>query len=282
MAAWLRAVLLCGFVLSAVALPAQTAVPPSPQELTSSTGTASVDIGSLRGVRVRAIDFQGFAVENPDRLRALIAQKVGEPLDKFKVRESIQTLYATGRFADIRVDAQRDPQDPGQVTLIFVAQENYFIGAITLDGVPRGGLRYSQLINAAKLDLGSLYSKKKIDDAVAGIHRALEDGGYYRATVTPQFVAHAEQQQLDIHFHIVPGPQARIGSVDIKGDPGMLPVEVLRVAHMQPGSKASQERVTKALERLRKHYSKADRIEAQVAMTNRAYDSANNTVNYTF
>jgi outer membrane protein insertion porin family len=288
LAAWLRAVLLCGVVLSGIALPGQTSVAPSPQDSTTATPTpapspdTSVDISSLRGLRVASIDFQGAGIERPEHLRDLLAQKVGEPLDKLKIRQSIQALYATGRFADIRVDAQRDPQKPGEVALIFVARENYFLGAITLDGVPRGGPRYSQLINAAKLDLGVLYSRQKIDDAISGIDRALEDGGYYRATVTAEFIAHAVEQQLDVHFHIVPGTQARIGAVTVNGDPGMLPIRVLRIAHMQPGSKTSQERVTKALERLRKHYSKEERIEAQVAMTARTYDSASNTVNYTF
>ncbi len=286
MAAWLRAVLLCGVVLSGLALRGQTSAPPPSQDLTTATTTAvpanPADVEALRGLRVNAIRFEGAAIDRPERLRDLIAQKVGEPLDKFKIRQSIQALYATGRFADIRVDAERDPQKPGEVALIFVAQENFFIGAITLDGAPRTGPKYSQLINAAKLDLGSLYSRAKIDAAVAGIRHSLEDGGYYRASITPEFIAHGAEQQLDVHFHIVPGPQARIGAVEITGDPGMLPVEVLRIAHMQPGTKTSQDRVTKALERLRKHYSKEERIEAQVAMTQRSYDAPTNTVHYTF
>ena len=279
LAAWQRVVLLGVVVLFAgVCLHAQATTATSAAPLPA----GDADVNALRGLKVRSIDFQGLGIERPERLRELIAQKVGEPLDKIKVRQSIQTLYATGRFADIRVEAQRDPQQPNEVALVFIAEANYFLGSITLDGAPRGGPKYSQLINAAKLDLGSPYTRKKIDDAVVGIRHTLEDGGYYLATVAPEFLSHPDQQQIDVHFHIVPGKQARVGAVTITGDPGMPPDEVIEIAHMQPGNKTSQDRVTKALTRLRKNFSKSDRIEAQVAMTSRTYLPATNTVNYVF
>ncbi len=58
------------------------------------------------GLLVRAIDFRGVEGTNTEMLRQLLVQKVGEPLDREKIRASLRTLYATGRFASLQVEAE--------------------------------------------------------------------------------------------------------------------------------------------------------------------------------
>ena len=70
-------------------------------------------------------------------LRSLLEQKTNEPLDRDKLRASMQALYATGRFATLHVEAEPSPQKG--LTLVFVATENYFNGAVTVDGTPQKG-----------------------------------------------------------------------------------------------------------------------------------------------
>ena len=96
------------------ASPAPT-VQPDSQAPTSSVAsvppglTASASLNSLQGLKVASIQINSPGVEDPGTLLLALPQKVNEPLDKYKVRQSIQALYNTGRFAEIQVEAQRNP-----------------------------------------------------------------------------------------------------------------------------------------------------------------------------
>src|SRR5258708_26068217 len=61
-------------------------------------------LNSLQGVKVALIQVSSPGVEHPESLLPLLAQKANEPLDKRKVRQSVQMLYNTGRFAEIEVE----------------------------------------------------------------------------------------------------------------------------------------------------------------------------------
>ncbi len=69
----------------------------------------AAEIGALakyQGERVTDIEFRGIAGTDPAMLRSLLEQKTNEPLDREKLRASLQALYATGRFATLQVEAE--------------------------------------------------------------------------------------------------------------------------------------------------------------------------------
>src|SRR5262249_53347258 len=118
------------------AVSTQPAVPPPAPALPGG-------LNSLQGLRVAGIQINSPAVHNPEVLISLLPQKANEPLDRNKVRQSVQALYNTGRFAEIQVEAQRTPK--GEVVLVFDARENYFFGSLLAEGSP-GRPSDSQLI----------------------------------------------------------------------------------------------------------------------------------------
>jgi outer membrane protein assembly complex protein YaeT len=261
--------------------PAQATAPTALPGLTSPARASEVPaLAGLIGLRVHEIQFRSPSVTDSDRLRALLPLKPGQALDKLKLRRSIQALYATGRFADIQVEAERRPNN--DVDLVFIAQENYFVGRLTLFGAPRGGPSDHQLLAATKFQVGELFTQEKLERSLEAMRRVLEDGGYYKGTITPQFLRHPETQQIDITFVVVPGEQAHIGQVTVTGSPGTSPEEVIEIAKFHPGDRASLARVNRALQRLRKKYQKQDRLEAQVTITTRSYNTDTNTVDYVF
>ena len=77
----------------------------------------------------------------------LIPQQPGKPLDRELIRESIHKLHSSGRFADIRVEAERNPD--GKVVLSFFTVPNYFVGSVTVEGVPNRPTA-GQVTNASK------------------------------------------------------------------------------------------------------------------------------------
>ncbi len=233
-----------------------------------------------QGLAVADIRMSGIPAEaDQQRLRQLIPQRTGEPLDRDLIRQSIQRLYATGRFADISVEAQRT-QD-GRVALSFVTTPNYFVGDIRVEGVPSRPTA-SQVVNASKFQLGELFTHDKLARALTNIKQLMEQNGYYRSSVSDQEQQNADQQQIAIRFRIDAGPQAHIGRRNLTGNSGYSAGEIQRIAKMEPGDLVSVQRVSNALDRLRKRYQKQNRLLAQVLIAGKSYRPAANAVDYTF
>ena len=250
--------------------PAATSTPPA---------DLSGGLNSLQGLKVALIQINSPAVDNPEHLLPLLPQKANEPLDKYKIRQSVQVLYNTGRFAEIQVEAQRTPK--GEVVLVFDARENYFFGSLLVEGSPAHPSD-NQLINASKLNLGEQFTEEKIKSGMDAMLRTLADNGYYQATIKPFYEWDSRNQQVKVFFMVDPGKSARVGVVNVTGSPGYNAEEVRNIAKMRSGDKISAAKVTNALQRLRKRYQKQDRLEAQVTLTQRLYHPETNLVDYTF
>jgi len=257
---------------------AQIAAPPASQP---PPGAIVVPGGvyAYLGLPVRQVQLRGISADpqKMSQLRALIAQDLNQPLDRQKIGHSLRALYATGLFADLEVEAQRSPQN--QVDLVFVATENLFIGSMTVDGTPKRPTP-TQLIDSSKLELGRLFTTASLETAITQMKTVLADNGYYQAQVTLDEARHPELQQIDLHFHVVPGPVAYVGQVVIEGNPGISDAEIMEIAKLHPGDTVTAQRVTRALQRLRKHFSKQDRLEAQISFLNRTYHSETNHLDY--
>jgi outer membrane protein assembly complex protein YaeT len=258
-----------------VAAPAPT---PSPVN-GGSTLQLSSGLNSLQGLKVAMIQINGPGIDDAESLLPILPQKINESLDKYKVRQSVQALYNTGRFAEIQVEAQRNPT--GEVVLAFDARENYFFGSILAEGSSAHPSE-SQLVNASKLNLGEQYTEEKITSGIQGMQRTLQENGYYQATIKPFYEWDSRNQQVKVQFVIDRGKPARLGVVNVAGSPGYSAEEVRNIAKLRPGDKVTAARRTKALQRLRKRFQKRERLEAQVTMTQRTYHPETNLLDYTF
>ena len=238
-------------------------------------------ITAFLGAKVSRIQFGNLLdqSEDIDRLRDLLPLRTGDILTREKLRNSIQTLFSTGRFATITAQAQREGD--GQVVVSFVIEPNYFVGAIRVEGEPKPPSA-SQLANATKMELGELFTDEAIEQGVTRMKRVMEDNGYYESTIIPEFEFNPRTQQVQLLFKVERGPHARVGEVKVTGNPGYSPEEVRGIAKIHPGDKVTSARVTRALSRLRKRYQKKDRLEAQVSITHRTYHPDTDKLDYTF
>lgn len=264
---------------SGVCLAQQSQADPVQPETADTAAPPAPSLNSLQGLKVAVIRVASPAVEHPDSLVELLPQKANQPFDKNKVRESVQALYDTGRFSEIQVEAQRNPQS--EVILTFSAQVNYFFGAVRVDGAPAPPTE-SQLVAASKLTLGEEFTDEKIKLALQSMERTLQDNGYYQATIKPFYEWNSHTQEVRVLFSISRGEPARVGVVAVTGSPGMTAEEVREVAKLHSGDRATASRLSRGLQRLRKHYQGEDRLEAQVTLTERSYRRETNRLDYTF
>lgn len=244
-------------------------------------GPGSFDsIARYQGLTIKEILFPNIpASGNPKSLLQLLPLKTGEPLDREHIRQSIQILFATKRFADIQVEAQR--AGTNEVSISVETTPNYFIGEVTVDGEPnRPGS--SQVIDASKLQLGESFTPEKLDRALKNIKQLMDTNGYYRSSVKAEETRREDTEQIAIVFHLRPRAQAQIGQVNVAGNRIYSRDEIENITKMHPGDLVSVQRISAALDRLRKKYQKQNHWLAQAAISRQTYHPETNTVDFDF
>jgi outer membrane protein insertion porin family len=239
---------------------------------------ASGGMAEYEGKVVESIQIPGVPERERGHLLELLPQKVGQPLSRDQVRESIRTLFGTGRFGDIQAEVA--PSGNG-VTLTFDTSPNFFVGGISVDGAPNRP-NFNQIVNASKLQLGELYTMDKLDRALESIRQLMQENGYYRARVTYESKSNVATQQVDIIFHVVSGEAAHVGEVNVTGTSNLSSSEVRDIAGMEPGDRVTAARISGSLRRLRKKFQKQQRVLSQVSIAQQQYRPASNAVDYTF
>jgi outer membrane protein insertion porin family len=238
--------------------------------------SALATMSEYAGEIVQSIELPG--VRDGDRLREMIPQKAGQPLDRDQLRESIRVLFSTGRFADVQ--AEVTPSGAG-VRLTFTTSPNFFVGAVDVEGAPSHP-NSNQIGNASKLQLGELYTTDKLNRALQNIRQLMQENGYYRARVTAESSSIVDTQQVNILFHIAAGEAAHISDVIVAGHSAFSQTQVEDIAAMHRGDRITAAHVTSSLQRLRKKLQKQQRVLAQVLIAEQKYHPESNAVDYTY
>jgi outer membrane protein assembly complex protein YaeT len=232
------------------------------------------------GKRVAAIQFEPEEQPlDPAEINQILPLKPNQPLRMADVRASIERLFATGRYADIRVDAE--PYQDG-VVVRFLTKNSWFIGHVAAAGRISNPPNVSQLENAAQLDLGQPYTVAGLAAAEAGQKKLLESNGLFRATMHPVFDWDNQYQQVHIRFEIDSGPRARFAAPGMVGNLQLDRAAILRATGFQrwkihTWKPMTQTRLRDAIEGVRKLYAKDHRLEAKVTLEDVKYDAATNT-----
>ena len=238
-----------------------------------------VSVWQWRGLRVDAVEFDGVTFDKGDALLLELAQKVGQPLDPAKVRESTRRLFASGRYRDLSV---RGLQEVDGVRLIFVGTAQYYVGRVTILGVKDE--RLSSLLEfASKLNPGTAFKEADLQAGEDGIQQTLQQNGFFESKVSVATVVDVQGAQVDAEFTVDTGPQARVGKVTVEGiDTGLTVEEFRKKGKLKARSKVTRETVGNALTRLRAQYQKKDRLEATIALQKQTYDTGRKELDYSF
>jgi outer membrane protein insertion porin family len=248
---------------------------PQPEPSRSAFGS----IAPYLGLTIDQIEFPGVPPDEAASLLGATPLKIGQPLTREMLRDAMRALFATGRFSDIQVEADRTESVGVRLRLITVA--NFFVGIVTIEGVSTNPSA-NQLSSATRLQLGELYTRDKIDRARAGVERVLEENGFHKSKVTILERPDDLQHQVNITFHIVSGPRALVGEITVEGDAGYSIAEIKQIAKLHSGDPVLSSHITRALQRIRSRYQKQNRLLAQVSVGSRTYHAEHNSVDYAF
>ncbi len=206
--------------------------------------------------------------------RPLLRVEVAKPLTAADVRLSIHNLFATGRYANIEVDAT---VGPAGAIVTFYTEPNWFVGAVTVEGVD-GPPNVNQLVNATGLRLGELYTPRRQAEALSNLRELLIVNGLMSPLIAAEVQHNPDTQQAEIRFVARHLPRARFGRLLLTGDSDWNASEVGDIAGWKPGKEFSFERLQRGLERLRTVLRKQGYWQAEISVATRDYLADENVI----
>lgn len=239
---------------------------------------ATDNLRAWEGLQIETVEFEGVDRARLEPLPESLALQPHRALQADDIRESLRRLYATGLYTTISVEGQRHGDS---VTIIFHGTQQFFLGRVTVDGLKDDRLN-SLLQRATRLNAGTRYTDAKIARAKTLLTGTLEDNGYYLSRIQETTNENAVDSQIDVHFRVSAGKQARVGAVAVEGDPGMTAEMFRKKGKLKANSKVTHDTVSRTLGNLRKDYQKRQRLEANVALESKKFDAAVNHVSYNF
>ena len=242
---------------------------------------ATAATGPLEGRLVSSIAFEPAVQPLPrDELERTVPIRRGDPYRTAIIREAIQKLYSTGRYADIAVDAQ--PEGQG-VAIRFLTTFTFFVGRVAAEGCARPSERrptshrgQASTRNGIRRQRcpasGREHTRPPASQRAVSCHRRLQGDSQsgYRA---------------DRHrFHHRPRRPREVRRLNRRGRSrpagrGHYPLHWLEAPHGIFGWRPlTENRLQAGIENVRAYYQRHDRILAQVSLANLPYDEDTNTV----
>ena len=239
----------------------------------------SVDLlAQWAGLPVRRISFAGVSTDRLTPLPGHLDQAEGAPLSREALKRSLRQLYLTGLYETIALEGVRE-QDG--VALIFRGTPRTFIGTVSVDGA-RSAIVNTQLERAGQLTPGARFTSAKLTQAVEQMRLTLAQNGFHIPVITQTLTAHPEEQLVDLAFHVTTGPQARVGTVEVTGEPGMSVNDFRRHAHLREGERVDRETGNRALAGVLKAYRGEERLEAEIKLESQQYSKESQKVDFRF
>src|SRR5687768_9854027 len=160
---------------------------------------------------VKDIRVEGLQRTEPGTVFSYLPVKVGETMNADKARAALRALYATGFFADVRLETEND------VLVVFVL-ERPAIAQIDFSGIKEfepENLR--KVLRDLGMAEGRIFDRSVLDSAEQELKRQYLSRGMYAAavqtTVTP-----LERNRVGISVAVTEGPVAKIRGINIVGN----------------------------------------------------------------
>ncbi|HEY7306983.1 MAG TPA: POTRA domain-containing protein [Bryobacteraceae bacterium] len=233
-----------------------------------------------QGQRITDVEFQPADQPLTDQqLRQRLPFKPGSVFEERSLRHAIQNLYASGRFADLAVDAR---EANGGVALKFITKRAYFVGRVLVTGVkepPSGG----QLASATKLRLGQPYSDAAKNQAVESVENTLRQNGFYHSRIDAAIQFQPKTEQANVFLNVNTGKRARFEEPAITGVTGKTEDSTIRATRWKRlygllgWQEVTESRLRRGVDNIRRYYQKRDFLQAKVTLTHLDYSEKTNT-----
>jgi len=132
----------------------------------------------------------------------------GDRYSEERVDLSVKTLFATGLFADVRID-------PNGGDLIIRVVENPIINRVILEG--NKALKSDKITDELEAAPRSIFTRSRVQADVQRVIDLYSQSGRFAATVVPKVVQQA-QNRVDLIFEITEGPVTGVKRINFIGN----------------------------------------------------------------
>jgi outer membrane protein insertion porin family len=197
---------ICAAVVAAAVwlLPAAAQTPSGrPPVAPPAKAAPTAAMGTVSDIRVEGTQ----RIEKETVLSYLLLQK-GDPWDPERVDKSLKALFATGLFADVKLDREGN-------TLVVKVVENPIINRIAFEGNSK--LSDKDLNAEIQLRPRVVYTRTRVQNDVQRILQLYRRHEHFAATVEPKVIQLSENR-VDLVFEINEGPSTGVRSINFVGN----------------------------------------------------------------
>ena len=180
-----------------------TAGAPAPDAQTQKSAPPAAVGPPVRDIRVR-----GTQRIEPGTVLSYISIRPGDPYDEQAVDRSLKALFATGLFADVKINWD------GSVLTINVV-ENPIINRIVFEGESK--VTEKDLTKEVQLKPRQVFTRAKVQGDVQRIIELYRRNGKFAATVDPEIIQRP-QNRVDLIFSINEGPTTGVARISFIGN----------------------------------------------------------------
>jgi outer membrane protein insertion porin family len=242
---------------------------------------------SYEGQNISAIQVAGQPTLSDTQFSSLFAQRAGDPFSKDKINQTADSIKATGKFKDVRI--QVDPEANG-VRVLFVLEPAVYFGAFEFPGAER--FPYSRLIQVANYPAQTPYSAGEVEQDRNSLLNFYRQEGYFEAEVSSSLKVDAAHEVTNVEFPAKLGRHAKFGGVEIAGLPNDVQHRLqqklksllarARESAIRPGKTYHYSTVTRATQYLQTELQKNGLLGAQVTLAGAEYHAETNRADIHF
>ena len=157
---------------------------------------------------IREIRVVGNRRVEPETVRTYLRFNVGDAYDPAKVDRSIQSLFSTGLFADVRIDRE------GSAVVITVV-ENPVVNQVAFEG--NREVEKTTLANEVQLKPRSVFTRAKAQADVQRILDIYRRQGRFAASVEPKIIE-LDNNRVNVVFEINEGGATKVQAINFIGN----------------------------------------------------------------
>ncbi|HEV8204755.1 MAG TPA: POTRA domain-containing protein, partial [Pyrinomonadaceae bacterium] len=226
--------------------------------LTVARASKDARIEDYEGRQISAIELVFEGTENVPAAQAefigLLKVAPNTQFSAVHVRESLQSLFDSGRVANARVEViEEGATRTGPVRLRFVVQRQVQIGDVRIELGPVTGSPISTDELRSRMNFvqsNNRLTKQIIERNADEVQVYLRDRGYFNATVEPVEQLGPRGLRATITYKVTPGPQAKVDSFKIN-IAGFDASKVQSVLTLQPAVAFTRDALSSDVARIR-------------------------------
>ncbi len=162
------------------------------------------------GAVIQHIVVRGTQRVEPSTVLSYMVTRVGEPYDEVQVDRSLKALFATGLFADVKIN-----WDAPTATLTVNVVENPIVNQVQFEG--NDAVSTKDLTKEVQLKPRMVFTRNKVQDDVQRIIELYRRNGKFSASVNPEIIERP-QNRVDLIFSIHEGPTTGVSRIVFIGN----------------------------------------------------------------